>query len=256
MTSDGSETGDAGTNPQPGAEQVGTDEGGDQAEPLSLDKVAEILREKADIDLDALVKERTDAAAAEAAKTAGQTAQSKYDPRISALEKEVQQARAEAAEAGRKARLADIASMPKEKQEAAKEILKNEETVRSLGQMRSALDEAAKTIAADKMVLDLRKRGIEAQAEDFLSCGTPADMEAKAAGLRADAAERKLKEAEEAAKKGGKPADDKQPPAASQRAAPKKTATGGAPGSRPWEEQKGKGLGAMSAALRAQREAE
>lgn len=251
MVSDGSDLQGTDADQQSGDEQVGTDAGGDQ-QSVGLDKVAEILREHAGIDLDVLVKGKVDTAAAEAAKEAGRTAQKTYDPRIAAMEKELQIARAEAERTRKDVRLAEIAKMPAEKQEAARKLLDAEETIRGMAGMKAALNEAAKAVTAERMALDLGKRGITAEAADFMECATPQDMEARAADLRAEAAERKLKEAEA----GGKPKkEERQPPAVSQKAAPKKPATGGETGRKPWEEHSGKGFKGLGDALRAQREA-
>lgn len=255
MTSDGSDTEDTGADQQDAAVQDGTSAGGDQ-QPDVWDKVADVLQETAGVDIRAEFKRREEVAAAEAARDAGRNAQQTYDPKIDALQKQLRGASEELEKARRDTRLADIAKMPPEKQEEARKIFEAEETVRGLGQMKEQLNVAAKAITAERMVLDLTKRGIAAEAEDFLSCDTPQDMEAKAADLRAEHAERQLEEAR--AGKDTKEPDkksDRQPPAASQRAAPKKAATGGAAGQKPWEEQKGKGLSKLADALRAQREA-
>ncbi len=254
MTSDGSDDQGAGTNPQEGAEQVSTDAGGDQPAPVDWDKVADVLRDTTGADLNAEFKKRSDAASAQTAEDVGKKAQKTYDPKIDALAKRLQETETALGTAKDSARLAEIASMPKEKQDAARELLKGEKSLRELSGMRTALFDAAKTVTAEKMVLDLAKRGITAEVEDFMECGTPDAMEAKAANLRAEEAERKTKETSEAGET--KETKERQPPAVSQRAAPKKAATGGDTGQKPWEGLKGKGLGSMSDALRSMREAD
>lgn len=251
---DGSDV-DAGANPPAEGENPPA-EGGDQT--TDWDKVAAIIRDTVGIDPDKVMAERAEEAATKARKDAGIQAQKTYDPKIDALEKKLQGLTTELTRTRQDARLADIAKMPAEKQEAAKKLLEAETNVRELGQMRQNLNEAAKAVAAERAALELQKEGITAEAEDFNDCSTPADMEAKAAKLRVTELERQLKEVKEGKGKDESEQDKSKPkpPEASRRPAPKTGGTGGAPGGKPWEEQKGKGLGSVAAALRAQREAE
>ena len=243
--SDGSDTEGTGTNPE---------EGGDP-QPIDWDKVATVIRDTVGIDPDKVMAERAETAAAEARKEAGVQAQKTYDPRIAKLEQQLQGMRTELGQAKDDARLADIAKMPPEKQEAARELLKAEKNIRELGQMRQGLNEAAKTVATREAVLELREKGITAEVKDFKDCETPADMEAKTAQLRVAELERQLEEV----KKGkGKPSEQEEKPKspeASRRPAPP-TGAGSTLGEAPWEGQKGKGFGSLAAGLRAQREAQ
>jgi chromosome segregation ATPase len=249
MLSDGSDD-VTGTNQEP--EGGGTPEGAGGGQEDIMDKVTSVLRETVGVDLDAVIEEREAAAAKAAAEDVGKKAQKTYDPKITALEKQLQSLSAELTEARKTSRLAEIAALPEDKQEAAKKIFEAEETVRDLGQMRQGLNMAAKTLAAEKTALELQKQGITAEAADFDDCETPADMEARAAKLRVAELERQLKEAKEGK---AEPEKGKQPPAASQKAAPQKGATGSAPGTKPWEAQTKKGFNKLADALRAMREA-
>lgn len=255
MTSDGSDETGTDPNPQPKVDNVDQGAGGEQA-PVAWDKVAEAIRETTGADLPAEFKSREEAAAAGAAKAAGQKAQELYDPRIQALADQLQRAKQDLGAAQDNKRLAEIAAMPKEKQDAARELLKGEKSIRELSEMKTQLFEAAKTVTAEKTVLALAKRGITAEVEDFMQCATPDAMESKAASMRVSDVERQLEEV----KAGKKPEETKpgerQPPAVSQRAAPKKGATGAVTGQRPWEALKGKGLGSLGDALRSMREAD
>lgn len=254
--SDGSDSDVTGTNPPAEGENPPA-EGGDQPT-ADWDKVTAIIRDTVGIDPDKVMAERAEEAAAEARKEAGKKAQETYDPKIDKLQKQLQGLHAELGQAKDDARLAEIAKMPPEKQEAARELLKGEKGIRELVQMRQNLNDAAKVIAAKEAVLELREQGITAEAKDFDECATHAEMESKVARLRVTELERQLEEVKKGkGKDKGEPDKSKpKPPEASRRQAPKTGGTGGAPGGTPWEEQKGKGFKSLAAGLRAQREAQ
>lgn len=259
--SDGSDAGQVQNQQEGDVAGDGTTAGGDQ-EPDIMDKVTAVLRDTVGVNLDEIKRQAAEDAAATARKEAGRKAQETYDPKIDALEKQLKQAVADLDKTRKDVRLAEIAKMPPEKQEAARKLLEAETTVNEMVRMRQNLNEAAKAVAAEKAAVSLQREGITAEAEDFLDCDTPADMNAKAERLRVDELKRQLEEAK--GRMAGKDKDEgehesdtkRQPPQASQRSAPKTGGTGGAPGGKAWEEETGTGFKNLGAALRKLREAE
>jgi len=111
----------------------------------------------------------------------------------------------------------------------------------------SFANESLRVSRARELAIDLREKGIEGiTKETFLDLDSPEAMASRAAGIRAEHAEKALAEA----LKGGKSGEtDKKPPAASSKASRKgggATGAGGTAsgprGDRSWEGQRNKGL--------------
>jgi len=240
MTSDASED-PAGSNP--GSEGQGGD-GGD-----STEKVAAILKE-AGLDLDTLIADRVKEAVSATAAEVGQAAQKKYDKTIQQLRTETQKAREEAEQLRRDTRTAQLASLPPAERKAAEALFQGEENVRRIAQREQELGEAARYITAEKMVVDLAKKGIDREVEEFLDLGSPEAMLAKAAEIRAEVAEKALKDRLEGKTEDKKEASEKKPPAGSTKSGTPKPGTGQAPPSgKPWADLKGKGFDRLAEGL-------
>jgi len=237
-------------------------QGGDQE--LTYDRVVEVLREQFSFDLEAHVTGLKKEAAGTAAANAGQKAQETFGKQIGGLNKQLQEAAAEVDRLKGEVRTAELAKMPEDQRKAAAELFKAEDTVRRLAQRERAVNEAARIVAADKIALELEKKGIEVDRDALLECNSPAEMNEKAADLRAEHAEKALAEAIKGSSSGNKGSDDKgsesgkKPPAASQKPGQSKGGAGASQaGKKPWEDQKGAGLErGLADALRSQREAD
>jgi len=238
------------------------DQGGLSEEEL-LEKVGAVVKKETGFDLPEVIKRREKAAAAEAAKSAGQSAQTTYDPKIAGLEEALQATRQELKQLRRGARDARIAAAPESEKAALKRLAEAEEVAEDAQAKITFADQALRVAKAKELALDLREKGVEGVTVDtFLDLGSPEAMMERAAIKRAEHAEKALAEA----LKGGKSGDtDKKPPAASSKPSRKSGgatgaggSAGGSRGDRPWESQKGKGLTDknLAEAIRAQEEAD
>jgi hypothetical protein len=215
-----------------------------------LDKVAEVLKSETGFDLTAAIAEREEVARKAAAEDVGRKAQSTYDTKIDALQKSMEQLNAEREQLRAEVQTAKIAALPKEQRDQAQKLFENEETVRKMAGMQNQLNQAAKVVAAEKKVIELAKKGIEVEVDEFLALDTPSAMEVKAAELQLEETNRLL---EEAKKKGSeKPPEEttKEPPAASRQQSQQSAPRGrSSTGQVPWEAEKGTGFKNLGAAL-------
>lgn len=252
MTSDGSTD----TNPNPEPDPEGSDQGG--GTDVSWDKVAEVLKAETGLDLKAEIATREQAASKVTAEEVGRKAQSTYDPKIAELQKALEDQNTELGRLRADTQVAKIAALPKEQREQAQKLFDNEETVRQMAGMQNQLNAAAKVITAEKMVLELGKKGIEVEVEEFLKIDSATGMEVKAGELELAETKRLLEEAKKGSEKPKDKEEEapKEPPAASrqqsQQGAPRGRANTGAV---PWEEQKGSGFKNLGAAIGKLREA-
>lgn len=258
MTSDGLEP-ETGTNPGDGADGA-DDQGGGEA--MTLDKVAELMSEHG-VDIRGAIEADRQRIAGETAVTVGKKAQATYDPKITALEKALQDLQGERDKLWEDGRKAELAKLPPEQRASAEKLFEGEKTVKYLKSQAEQLGMAAKVIEAEKTALALQKQGIEAKPEDFMEFATPEAMHTKAAELRADEAERKLRERDEGKPPAGKlaPGQSAAPASASSgKPAARPATVGSAPhgsGPKVYEDLKGKGLSTanLAEALRRMREA-
>lgn len=232
---------------------------GSGEEGLTLEKVAAITKEQTGFDLEAAIKQAATEAAKAAAAEAGQKAQKTFGGQLQSLKDALASANERADKVSREARLREINAMPPEQRKAAEALLGSEEAARKVHDMYEGLKSTAKELTAERMSLDLAKVGLDVPSEEFSDCETPEAMVAKAATLRAEAAEKKHATAEAALKEAlagagtppAKPGAGQRPPAGSQ--PPAKSAGGGAQGTageKAWSQFKGKGLDFLGQALK------
>jgi len=238
------------------------DQGGETLE-QRLERVGKVVKETEGLDILQVIADREKAAADAAAANAGKNAQTTYDPKLETLRKELERTRQELKQTKRDIREARIAAAPEAEKAALKRLAELEDVEEDARQRLSFANEGLRHAKARELALDLREKGVEGiTKETFLDLDSPEAMEARAASLRAEHAEKALAEAI----KGGTSDKDKKPPAASQKPSRKGGGATGAGGSsggpktsgRPWESQEKKGLSEqnLAEALRLQREAD
>jgi len=222
-------------------------QGGVSVEEL-LEKVGVVVKKETGVDINDVIKQRETDAAAAAAKSAGQKAQETYDPKITGLEEALKATRQEVKGLRRAGRDAGIAAAPEAEKAALRKLAAAEDVTEDAQATVSFANESLRVSRARELAIDLREKGIEGVTkETFLDLDSPEAMASRAAGIRAEHAEKALAEA----LKGGTSKDktDKKPPAASSKPSRQGGGATGAGGSatgprgdRSWESQRGKGL--------------
>lgn len=238
------------SDPNPEADATG----GASIEEL-LEKVGKVVKETVGIDLDEVIQQREKAAAATAAADSGKHAQKTYDPQISELRTALQATRDELKQIKRASREAKIAALPESAREAAKKVAEAEDVAEDAQATIAFANQALRVSKARELALDLREKGVkDVSKETFMDLDSPEAMEARAATIRAEYAEKALTEALKGVKT---------PPAAASKPSRPGGATatgkgGQVPGERPWEAQKRKGLSTdnLAAGIRAMEEAD
>ena len=240
-----------------------SDDRGGLSEEELLEKVGAVVKEHTGIDLDEVIKQREKDAAAEAAESAGKGAQKVYDPKIAALEEALKATRLDLKKVKRTTRDARIAAAPEAEKAGLIKLAEAADVAEDAQATIAFANQALRVSKARELALDLREKGLEGVTkETFLDLDSPEAMAERAADMRAEHAEKALKEA----LKGGKSGEtDKKPPAASSKASRKGGGATGAGGSstgsrgdRSWGEQSKKGLTSrnLAAGLRAMEEAD
>jgi len=235
------------------------DQGGESLEER-LERVGKVVKETEGLDILQFIADREKAAADAAAANAGQNAQKTFDPKLDALKKELERTRGELKQIRRDSREAKINAAPESERAALKKLAELEDVEEDAQAKITFANEALRHAKAKELALDLREKGVkDVSKETFLDLDSPEAMDARAANLRAEHAEKALVEAIKGS--------GKNPPAASSKASRKGGGASGAGGASggskptgevPWAAQKGKGLTTknLAAALKAKEEAE